>query len=316
MRLAQQYNVANISKIIQPTDRPGTVALVAEAASTVGPFYGAVIGMKNGPYERFDEELFGPLLPSLKIVACVNAGFNEFDLDWFTKNSIFVTNTLHAVAEPTADITIMLILNTLRDFSRFERQVKTGGWRGNPTAPPKDPNGLLLGIIGMGKIGKHVARKAQVFGMKVQYFNRRQIDAEEEKKLNVKYVSFSDLLATSDIVCINCPLTDETRGMIGEAEIASMKDGVFLINTGRGAVVEEAALIKGLWSGKIERAGLDVFDNEPVINPFFRGEDRCIVQPHMGSFTDVAWKNAYHECLANISALLSSGKPVSPVNTF
>jgi len=110
--------------------------------------------MKNGAYEKFDSGLFGALLPTLKIVACVNAGYSEFDLGWFTKNKIYVTNTLYAVAEPTADITIMLILNTLRDFSRYERNVRSGAWKNDPKVPPKDPNGLLLGIIGMGNIGK------------------------------------------------------------------------------------------------------------------------------------------------------------------
>jgi lactate dehydrogenase-like 2-hydroxyacid dehydrogenase len=101
--------------------------------------------------------------------------------------------------------------------------------------------------------------------MKVQYFNRKQIPTKEETALNVKYAAFQELLKTSDVVCVNCPLTEDTKGMIGEAEIASMKDGVFLVNTGRGAVVDEKALIKALWAGKIQRAGLDVFDNEPNI---------------------------------------------------
>lgn len=105
--------------------------------------------------------------------------------------------------------------------------------------------------------------------MKVQYFNRTQLKEEEETSLNVRYVSFQDLLKGSDVVCINCPLTDETRGMIGEAEISSMKDGVFLVNTGRGPIVDEKALIKALWAGKIERAGLDVFDDEPNIKYVF-----------------------------------------------
>lgn len=145
---------SNSLKIIEPTDRPGTVALVAEAAKTSGPFDAAIIGMGNGRYELFNEELLGPLLPSLKIVACVNAGYSEFDLEWFTKNKVYVTNTLYAVAEPTADITVMLILNTLRDFSKFEKLVKTGSWRSVVKVPPTDPHGLLLGIVGMGKIGK------------------------------------------------------------------------------------------------------------------------------------------------------------------
>lgn len=101
--------------------------------------------------------------------------------------------------------------------------------------------------------------------MKVQYYNRNQISENEEKELNVSYAAFQDLLKTSDVICVNCPLSESTRDLIGPAEMASMKDGVFLINTGRGPVINEKALIQGLWSGKIERAGLDVFDNEPDI---------------------------------------------------
>lgn len=173
--------------------------------------------------------------------------------------------------------------------------------------------------------------------MKIQYHNRTQISSEEEKALDVRYASLSDLLKTSDVVCINCPLTDQTRGMIGEAEIASMKDGVFVINTGRGPVIDEKALINALLSGKIERAGLDVFDNEPNVkyatnfliyfsnrtsltqpfqSPFFMETEKCVVQPHVGSFSTRAWRNAYHECMANISGLFLNGKPVSPVTSF
>lgn len=109
--------------------------------------------MGSGAYERFDAELFGPLAQHCKIIACVNAGYSEFDLDWFTDNKIFVTNTLNAVAEPTADLALFLILAVLRDTSKKEANVRLGGWR-NATSPPKDPHGLTLGIIGMGKIGK------------------------------------------------------------------------------------------------------------------------------------------------------------------
>jgi lactate dehydrogenase-like 2-hydroxyacid dehydrogenase len=129
------------------------VKAVADAVKTDGPFDAAVILMGCGAYEPFDEELFGPLVPHCKIISCVNAGYSEFDLDWFSKNNIYITNTLHAVAEPTADITMFLILAVLRDTSQLERTVREGGWR-NTTTPLRDPNGLVLGIVGMGKIGK------------------------------------------------------------------------------------------------------------------------------------------------------------------
>lgn len=110
--------------------------------------------MGNGRYDPFNADLLAPLLPTLKIVACVNAGYSEFDMDLFTRHSIYVTNTTYAVAEPTADMTVMLILNTLRDFPRFQKLVQSGSWRSEVKTPSTDPHGLLLGIVGMGKIGR------------------------------------------------------------------------------------------------------------------------------------------------------------------
>lgn len=153
--------------------------------------------------------------------------------------------------------------------------------------------------------------------MKVQYYNRSRVPKDEETELDVTYCSkLSDLLKTSDVISVNCPLTDATRGLIGENEFKIMKDGSFLVNTGRGPVVDETALIASLESGKIARAGLDVFDNEPSINPYFHSSTKCIVQPHIGSWTDVAWKNAYHEVMDNITSLYKTGSPISAVNTI
>ncbi|KAF4851817.1 putative 2-hydroxyacid dehydrogenase [Colletotrichum siamense] len=252
--------------IILPSDRNGTVQAISDARKSDGSFDAVLIGMGNGGYERFDEGLLGPLLPELKIVASVNAGYSEFDMEWFNKNKIVVTNTVDAVAEPTADIAIFLMLGALRDTSRLEAEIRNGGWRGGSKLPLLDPKGRTLGIIGMGKIGKHVARKSQVFGMDVQYYNRTRLSPEDESRLSVEYaVSLEALLKTSDVVSINCPLTPETRGLIGSEEFAKMKDGVILVNTGRGAVVDEAAFIEALESGKVARAGLDVFDGEPNV---------------------------------------------------
>lgn len=138
---------------IQPADRAGTVLLIKEAVASAGPFDAVLILMGSAAYENFDEELLSPVLPDCKIIACVNAGYSEFDLDYFTKNKVYVTNTLYAVAEPTADMAIFLILAVLRDTTEKEKSVRQGGWR-NATSPPRDPNGLKLGIVGMGKIGK------------------------------------------------------------------------------------------------------------------------------------------------------------------
>ncbi|KAJ5116042.1 hypothetical protein N7456_000390 [Penicillium angulare] len=313
----QNFNNTCDIHVVQPSDRNGTVQAIADARKSNGPFDAVLILMGNGAYERFDQELLGPLVPELKVVGSVNAGYSEFDLDWFNANKIFVTNTIDAVAEPTADIAIFLMLAALRDTSRLEMEIRNGGWRGGTKAPLLDPNGKTLGIIGMGKIGRHVARKANAFGMDVQYYNRKPLSTEMEENLSAKYCStIEELLKSSDVISLNCPLTSETRGLIGADEFAMMKDGVILVNTARGAVIDENAFIQALESGKVARAGLDVFDGEPKVNDYFRKSTRCVVQPHMGSWTDVAWRNAYQEAMNNVTSVFTLGKAISPVNSF
>ena len=152
--------------------------------------------------------------------------------------------------------------------------------------------------------------------MKIIYHNRSQLSTEEETKYGATYCkSLDELLGSSDVVSLNCPLNAETTGLIGEAQFAAMKDGVFLINTARGAVVDEKALIAALESGKVARAGLDVFVNEPKPDAYFLQSDKVIIQPHLGGLTDVAFQKAERECFENIRALFTKGKPNSPVNT-
>lgn len=151
--------------------------------------------------------------------------------------------------------------------------------------------------------------------MKVQYYNRHQLPPEVEKEYNLTYCSSMEaLLNSSDIVSIHCPLNPQTTGLISDQEFAQMKDGVFLINTARGPVVDEKALIAAIESGKVRRAGLDVFDNEPKINPWFMQSEKCIIQPHLGGLTEEAAKRSERECFENIKALYRTGRPVAPVN--
>jgi lactate dehydrogenase-like 2-hydroxyacid dehydrogenase len=151
--------------------------------------------------------------------------------------------------------------------------------------------------------------------MHVQYFNRHQLSPEEEALYGVTYRStLSDLLHTSDIVSINCPLNAETEHLISHEQFANMKDGVFFVNTARGAIVDEKALIAGLESGKIKRAGLDVFENEPVVNQYFLESDKCIVQPHLGGLTERAKRDAEMECFENLKEWWKTGRPIAPIN--
>jgi len=151
--------------------------------------------------------------------------------------------------------------------------------------------------------------------MKIRYYNRRRLSPDIEAKYAATYCSsLHELLSSADVVSISCPLNTETTGLIGAAEFAAMRDGVFFINTARGAVVDEKALKAAIESGKVARAGLDVLCNEPDVDPWFLEHDRVIVQPHLGGLTDMAFQRAERECFENIRAFFEKGAANSPVN--
>ncbi|KZZ97460.1 glycerate-and formate-dehydrogenase [Moelleriella libera RCEF 2490] len=292
-----------------------TLAGIAAKVRADGPYVGLIARMNTHSYEPIDEELLTPLLPHCKIIVSCSAGYNEFDVPFMSKNGVWFCNTRNAVSEPTADMTLLLILSVIRDAYRGEKHARSGAWRG--TLPPtRDPTGLTLGIIGMGGIGKFVAKKAWAFNMKVVYHNRKPLaEADEAEYGAASYAaSLETLLRQSDVVSVNCPLNAHTTGLIGKREFSQMKDGVFFVNTARGAVVDESALIHALESGKVARAGLDVFDGEPKINPYFLGSDRCVIQPHLGGLTDRAWREAEIESLENLRAYFENGAPIASVN--
>lgn len=163
---------------------------------------------------------------------------------------------------------------------------------------------------------QYLAKKAGVFNMRIRYHNRHQLPGEVEAEYEATYCSsLHELLSTSDIISINCPLNASTTNMISDAEFAAMKDGTFLVNTARGAIIDEAALRKALDSGKITRAGLDVFCNEPNPDLELIRHPQVIAQPHLGGLTDVAYERAERECFENIKAYFATGKPNSPVRT-
>ncbi|KAJ5871552.1 uncharacterized protein N7529_003905 [Penicillium soppii] len=197
---------------------------------------------------------------------------------------------------------MFLILGALRNFNTGMNALREGKWRGQP-APPlgHDPQGKVLGILGMGGIGRNLKKKAEAFGMKIIYHNRHKLS--EEMSAGAQYVSFDELLSTSDVVSLNLPLNvsdfhfpsmhgvcsddrkKNTHHIISKAEFAKMKHGVVVVNTARGAVMDEAALVEALGSGKVFSAGLDVFEEEPKIHPGLLSNQNVILVPHMGTWT-------------------------------
>ncbi|EXJ60357.1 hypothetical protein A1O7_04509 [Cladophialophora yegresii CBS 114405] len=209
---------------------------------------------------------------------------------------------------------MFLILAVLRDTTRAEKSLRSGNWK-HGLVPSRDPTGLTLGIVGMGAIGKYTARKAAAFNMHIKYHNRHQLARAIDEEYNATYcATLHALLSASDVVSISCPLTAETTNLISGPEFAAMKQGAYLVNTARGAIVDEEALIEALESGHLARAGLDVFRDEPAVNPYFLGSDKVVIQPHMGGLTDVAFRKSERECFENVRCLFRTGRPVAPVN--
>lgn len=232
--------------------------------------------------DKIDREVFENA-PNLKIVSNLAVGFNNIDLHAAHEHHVMVTNTPEVLTESTADLTFALLLATARRIVEAEKTVRSGEWKSWTPMGMAGQNvgGATLGIIGMGRIGEAVARRAQGFGMEVLYHNRTRRSFED-----VKYAELDELLGKSDFVVLLTPLTEETRGMIGARELGLMKETACLINVARGGIVDEAALYDALKSNGIWGAGLDVFEQEPVpLDHPLLTLPNVTVLPHIGSAT-------------------------------
>ncbi|CAG8050545.1 unnamed protein product [Penicillium olsonii] len=261
-----------------------------------------------------DEELLGVLPKSLRYIAHCGAGYDQVDVHACSARSppIRVSNVPTVVDDATADVNMFLILGALRNFNTGMNGLRQGKWRGNPS-PPRghDPQGKVLGILGMGGIGRNLKKKAEAFGMKVIYHNRRELS--DEMSAGAQYVSFDELLSISDVVSLNLPLNKNTRHIISRAEFAKMKDGVVVVNTARGAVMDEAALVEALDSGKVFSAGLDVFEEEPKVHPGLLSNQNVMLVPHMGTWTIETICAMEEWTIENIRMALEVGSLKSPV---
>ncbi|GAB1192206.1 D-isomer specific 2-hydroxyacid dehydrogenase [Aspergillus pseudonomiae] len=261
-----------------------------------------------------DEELVNALPSSLKYLAHCGAGYDQVDVHACSARTppIRVSNVPTAVDDATADVNMFLIIGALRNFNTGMLALREGKWRGQPLpALGHDPEGKVLGILGMGGIGRNLKKKAEAFGMRVIYHNRRQLT--EELAGGADYVTFDELLATSDVISLNLPLNKNTRHIIGKPEFDKMKNGVVIVNTARGAVIDEAALVDALDSGKVYSAGLDVFEEEPKIHPGLVRNPNVMLVPHMGTWT-VETQTAMEEwAMENVRLAIEAGKLKSPV---
>jgi glyoxylate reductase len=236
--------------------------------------------------DRIDDDLLEKA-PNLRIVANYGVGYDNIDLAAATARGVWVTNTPGVLTDATADLTFGLILAVARRIVEGEARLRAGQWKS--WAPllflGAEVSGKTLGIIGLGQIGKAVARRALGFNMPILYHNRHRIDEKEERELNATYVDLKTLLSRADFISLHVTLTDETRHLIGARELSCMKPTAYLINASRGPVVDEKALVEALRAKKIAGAGLDVYENEPALTPGLSDLSNVVLLPHMGSAT-------------------------------
>ena len=221
----------------------------------------------------------------LKIIANYGAGFNNIDVTYASERGIWVTNTPNVLHETTADLTWAMILGAARRIipaDRYTRESKFQGW-GAQLFLGGDVYEKTLGIIGLGEIGRSVARRALGFNMRTLYHQRNRLPKEEEKKLNVEYATFEKILRESDFLTLHVPLTEETEYMIGNDEIALMKKTAYLIHTARGKVIDDYALVAALREDRLAGAALDVYEDEPELTEGMRELDNLMILPHIGS---------------------------------
>ena len=294
---------------LSPNDRPLTVPELHEAAAGAD----AILTMLH---DRVDAAYLDAAGPGLRVVANVAVGYDNVDVPACTERGVRFTNTPGVLTDATADIAFSLILMATRRLGEGERTIRA-----------REPwsfsmffhlgtsiQGKTLGIVGLGQIGTATARRARAFGMEVVYSGRRAADPALERELGAHRVELDELLASSDVVSLHCPLTPETRHLINGPRLRQMKPSAYLVNTTRGPVVDEAALAAALREGVIAGAGLDVFEREPEVHADLLELENVVLLPHLGSAT-VETRTAMAVLAArNAIAVLDGAAPPTPVN--
>jgi glyoxylate reductase len=253
--------------------------------------------------------------PKLRIVANVAVGYDNVDVPACTRRGVLVTNTPGVLDETTADFTWALMLAVARRVVEADQYVRAGNWQGwnFDQFCGTDICGKTLGIVGFGRIGQAVARRALGFAMKVVYNSRKRVAEDIEKQLNAEYRDMNTLLVESDFISLHVPLNGDTRQLFDAPKFFRMKRTAFLINTSRGPVVDEAALVHALESKKIAGAGLDVFEQEPFIHPGLK-RPNVVLAPHLGSASTETRGKMALTAAENIAAFFQGQRPPNPLN--
>ena len=272
-------------------------------------------GVLSTVTEKIDGGFMDAAGDGLKVVANLAVGYDNVDVEAANKRGVIVTNTPGVLDETTADVAFMLLLAAARRLGESERVLRAGRWEwwGPKLFMGPDVWGKKLGIVGLGRIGQAVARRAKGFDMEILYYNRSRKE-EAEQELGARYLGLDELLETADFVTIHTPLTEETQHLIGRAELEKMKSEAVLVNTSRGPVVDEDALADALAEGRIFAAGLDVYEEEPKVHPKLLELENAVLAPHIGSGSIETRNKMAALAAENLAAVLRGEHPKTPVN--
>jgi glyoxylate reductase len=303
-RMAQLFD-ATFNASDQPMNRASLTAAMADCDVFVPTVTDSI-----------DADLIAGAPPRLKLIANYGAGVNHIDLAAAKAKGIIVTNTPGVFTDDTADLTMALILNVPRRLGEGHRMMRSGEWQGwRPTGMLGHRiGGKTLGIVGFGRIGEAVATRARAFGMDVVYNKRHRLPASVETDLGVTFEPDLDrLIGRADIITLHCPLTADTDKLISAQRIALMKPGAYLINSSRGELIDEDALIDALISGRIAGAGLDVYTHEPAVNPRLFDIPNVVLLPHLGSATFEGREASGERVITNIRVWADGHRPPDQV---
>ena len=253
----------------------------------------------------------------LKAVCNVAVGYNNIDLAACSERGILATNTPEVLDDTTADTAWALLMAAARRVTEAERWLRAGNWKEgwrHDRLLGQDVHHATLGIVGMGRIGQAMARRARGFSMRIIYHNRKRVSKSIERALGARYVSFEQLLKQSDFISLNLPYTPESHHLIGAKELASMKSTAVIVNAARGGIIDDAALVQALKERRIAAAGLDVFEGEPKLNPGFLDLENVAMIPHIGSATRATRMKMNLLAVKNLASALSGKRPPSLLN--
>ncbi|MBT3790634.1 MAG: D-glycerate dehydrogenase [Alphaproteobacteria bacterium] len=305
-RVDQDYDAV----LNQEDDRYSTEALLAAAEGKDA--------LMVSSSDKLSADVLAKMPDTVRIIATVSVGYEHIDVDAATKNGIIITNTPDVLTEATSDTGMLLLLAAARRAHEGQALVRENKWQGFAMDYNLgvDLMNKRLGILGMGRIGRALAHRAAAFGMKIHYHNRSRVSADLEAYAgDAEYHEDADeMLPICDFLSIHSPLTPETAKFLNAERIAKMPDGAIVVNTSRGGVVDDEALIAALKSGKLRAAGLDVFEGEPNIHPEYRNLQNIFMLPHIGSGT-VETRNAMGFCAVdNLDAVLAGKAAITPLN--